>query len=56
MSNPHTGAYSENWREAGREAAEHSARKEAETREKRNQILDYYRRKNKKGEMSERKR
>lgn len=44
MSNPHTGAYSENWTEAGREAAERSARKEAETRERREQILDYYKR------------
>lgn len=44
MSNPHTGAYSEDWREAGQEAAERSGRKEAETRERREQILDYYKR------------
>lgn len=46
MINPCAGkGMEEDWREAGREAAERSARKEAETREKRNQILDYYRRK-----------
>lgn len=45
MSNPCAGKeVEEGWRVAGQKAAVCSAKKEAETRERRNQILDYYKR------------
>lgn len=46
MINPCAGkGMEEDWRIAGQKAAECSGRKEAETRERREQILNYYRRK-----------
>lgn len=45
MINPCVGnGVEEDWRAAGQKAAEHSGQKEAEIREKRKQILDYYKR------------
>lgn len=46
MNNPCAGrGLEEDWRIAGQKAAERSGKKEAEIREKRKQILDYYKRK-----------